>query len=631
MIFAFILAAASSLAIAQKIAANGYAVGAKIPLFVDTIVPYHNPSESYKYYSLKFCAPSTYKYKRQTLGEVLQGSEKMYSLFDIHFRHDVPKTSLCTQQLVVQDVDAFRRAVMEQYYFTWYYDDIPIRGPIGEYDATTDKVYLFVHFDFRLQFNSDHVIEVALFVSKDHRFELPDPNTLAKGDGKAATVSIPFTYAAAWSETDVIFHDRSANHPRALFEEEVEIQWYSILNMFLLVILLVGFVFFVVIRILRKDYEKLSVLDDDDDIDETGWKMIHADVFRFPSNRVVFCSVIGVGAQLLLLCLLLLTASLGGFFDTHERGTLYAAIIVLYCLTSVVSGWVSGYWNIKMDAGDWVHTTAMTAILYPVPVFLVWLCLNSLSWHYSSTVALPFDTIISLFALYFLATFPLILAGAILAKNTTSPLRAPCHTRHAVRPIPPAPWYRGTATHVFVAGFLPFCAIYVELYYLFISIWGHQLYTPYTILYLVFLILLVVTSCIGIALTYLQLSRENHEWWWLSLVAGGSTALFVYGYCFYFLQTESEMYGLIQLSYYFGYMALICYALFLMLGAVRIRRVHRTLSLRIASHPFTPGRLCFLFCLCNDHLLPDSVRLNRRLCIGFPVLSKLYSHNFPPS
>ena len=53
-----------------------------------------------------------------------------------------------------------------------------------------------------------------------------------------------------------------------------------------------------------------------------------------------------------------------------------------------------------------------------------------------------------------------------------------------------------------MAGFLPFSAIYIELYYVFASVWGHQLYSLYGILTLVFLILLVVTSFITIALTY---------------------------------------------------------------------------------------------------------------------------------
>lgn len=74
-----------------------------------------------------------------------------------------------------------------------------------------------------------------------------------------------------------------------------------------------------------------------------------------------------------------------------------------------------------------------------------------------------------------------------------------------------------------MAGFLPFSAIYIELYYIFASVWGHKVYTIYSILFIVFIILIIVTAFITIALTYFQLAVEDHEWWWRSVLCGGST------------------------------------------------------------------------------------------------------------
>lgn len=65
-----------------------------------------------------------------------------------------------------------------------------------------------------------------------------------------------------------------------------------------------------------------------------------------------------------------------------------------------------------------------------------------------------------------------------------------------------------------MAGFLPFSAIYIELFYIFASIWGHKIYTIYSILFIMFIILIIVTAFITIALTYFQLAVEDHEWWW---------------------------------------------------------------------------------------------------------------------
>jgi len=40
--------------------------------------------------------------------------------------------------------------------------------------------------------------------------------------------------------------------------------------------------------------------------------------------------------------------------------------------------------------------------------------------------------------------------------------------------VPELPWYRTTIPQMAIAGFLPFSAIYVELYYIFASVWGHK-------------------------------------------------------------------------------------------------------------------------------------------------------------
>lgn len=38
-----------------------------------------------------------------------------------------------------------------------------------------------------------------------------------------------------------------------------------------------------------------------DNQEETGWKNIHGDVFRFPQNKSLFSAALGSGTQLLLL------------------------------------------------------------------------------------------------------------------------------------------------------------------------------------------------------------------------------------------------------------------------------------------------------------------------------------------
>lgn len=80
--------------------------------------------------------------------------------------------------------------------------------------------------------------------------------------------------------------------------------------------------------------------------------------------------------------------------------------------------------------------------------------------------------------------------------------------------------------------------------------------------------LIIVTSFITIALLYFQLTREDHQWWWSSFINGGATGLFIFAYSFFYYYHRSNMHGLLQLSFYFGYTAIAAYAFMLMLGFV---------------------------------------------------------------
>ena len=61
----------------------------------------------------------------------------------------------------------------------------------------------------------------------------------------------------------------------------------------------------------------------------------------------------------------------------------------------------------------------------------------------------------------------------------------------------------------------------MELYYIFATLWGREQYTLYGILFVVYAILLSVTACISVALTYFQLSVEDYRWWWRSIFSAG--------------------------------------------------------------------------------------------------------------
>merc|ERR1711862_134684 len=169
-------------------------------------------------------------------------------------------------------------------------------------------------------------------------------------------------------------------------------------------------------------------------------------------------------------------------------------------------------------------------------------------------------------------TFPLTVLGGIVGRHRAmkqgqdgSPF--PCKTNKLAREIPSCRWYQAPLTQVFATGFLPFSAIYIELHYIFNSVWGPRIYTLYGILLIAFAMLLLVAATVTVLFTYFHLNAEDHRWWWRSFGTGFAVSLFFFVYCIYFF-LQTGMTGFLQVSFFFVYSALVAYGLALILGAV---------------------------------------------------------------
>jgi len=225
--------------------------------------------------------------------------------------------------------------------------------------------------------------------------------------------------------------------------------------------------------------------------------------------------------------------------------------------------------NIKEMGGDrWAWNIMLTATIFTVPFLIMAAFVNVVAASWETTTEISIGTILIILSIWLFVGFPLTVVGGITGKRLAGEFYAPVRTKNFKREIPPIPWYRQAPVQYLMAGFLPFSAIYIELYYVFSSVWGHHQYTLYGILFLVFIILVVVTACITIALTYFQLSMEDYNWWWRSFISGGSTGLFIFLYSLFYYVYRSKMSGMLQASFFFGYMSAVCYFFFIMLGTV---------------------------------------------------------------
>ncbi|KAK3000889.1 hypothetical protein RJ639_021508 [Escallonia herrerae] len=498
-----------------------YQQGDAVTLWVNKVGPYNNPQETYNYYSLPFChQPGNADHKWGGLGEVLGGNELIDSRIEIKFRKNVDKGTICELELDEAKVKRFKDAIENSYWFEFF------MGFVGELHSdrnSENKHVLYTHKSIIVKYNKDQIIHVNLTQ------ESPKPLEAGR--------TLDMTYAVKWIPTDITFARRFDVYLDYPFFEH-QIHWFSIFNSFMMVIFLTGLVSMILMRTLRNDYAKYAREDDDletlerDVSEESGWKLVHGDVFRPPWNLVLLSAVVGTGAQLALLVLLVI---------------LLAIVGMLYI----------GYVTRK----NWIKSMILTASLFPFLCFGIGFALNTIAIFYGSLAAIPFGTMVVVFVIWAFISFPLALLGTVVGRNWSGAPNNPCRVKTIPRPIPEKKWYLTPSVVSMMGGLLPFGSIFIEMYFVFTSFWNYKVYYVYGFMLLVFLILIIVTVCVTIVGTYFLLNAENYHWQWTSFFSAASTAVYVYLYSIYYYYVKTKMSGFFQTSFYFGYTLMFCLGL----------------------------------------------------------------------
>ncbi|XP_078157331.1 transmembrane 9 superfamily member 1-like [Carex rostrata] len=574
--FLLLIAAIFSSASASE-SDHKYRADEAVTLWVNKVGPYNNPQETYNYYSLPFCKLSENPPHRWGgLGEVLGGNELIDSQIEIKFLRNVDRSTSCTLELDASKVQQFTDAIENAYWFEFFIDDLPLWGFVGETDKNNEnKHYIFTHKDISVRYNGERIIHVNLTQQS--------PKLLEAGK------TVDMTYSVKWAETNITFAHRFDVYLDYPFFEH-QIHWFSIFNSFMMVIFLTGLVSMILMRTLRNDYAKYAREDDDietlerDVNEESGWKLVHGDVFRTPRNLVLISAFVGIGAQLATLVLLVIVLAIVGMLYIG-RGTITTTFILCYALTSFISGYVSGGLYSRNGGKNWIQAMILTASLFPFMCFSIGLALNTIAIFYRSLAAIPFGTMVVMFVLWAFISFPLALLGTVVGRNWSGSPNNPCRVKTIPRPIPEKKWYLTPLVVAMMGGLLPFGSIFIEMYFVFTSFWNYKVYYVYGFMLLVFLILLIVTICVTIVGTYFLLNAENYHWQWTSFFSAASTALYVYIYSIYYYHVKTKMSGFFQTSFYFGYTLMFCLGLGILCGAVGylgsalfVRRIYRNIK-----------------------------------------------------
>jgi len=553
---------------------KSFKTGEQVPVFVNTIGPYANPQERYKFWDkFPFCQPTDKKDVKQDGGSGLAGDRPRASSYDIRFQETLQNGELCIARLKTDQIEKIAKMVEEDFMFDFFVDELLVEGFLGEQeqsrggffaDTKKSKLFLFTNWNFNIEYNGNQIISVHMQPDRFKTYELDYT--------KKKTAVIKFAYSVNWEPVSVKPSERLVYHQRKqVRDQQIQIHWLAIINSFVLVVLLVAFLLIILSRIcLKRDYARYAGEDSEElaeDLDDSGWKTIHGDVFRPPRFKMLFAACVGTGLQLLVLMTGILLLSLIGLFYPGNRGALTTAVIVLYLCTAGVAGHVSGKLYSRMGGKQWANNAILTAFTFAGPFSFMFILMNSIAVYYGSTTAIPFSIIAGCFAAWAVITLPLTIYSASKVKDAET-WKLPCKTNLAPRELPILPWYRHPITQILCSGILPFTAIYIELHYIFNAIFGHKVYTFFGILCLAFILLVIVASAITVTLTYFQLTIEDYLWWWRSFFTAGSTGFYIFAYAIFFWIYRSNMTGPLQFAFFFGYSAIVSYGFCLMLGSI---------------------------------------------------------------
>jgi hypothetical protein len=116
-------------------------------------------------------------------------------------------------------------------------------------------VFLFPHLHFSIGYNNDQIVSANVSTDPSSRVDISDPS---------APREIVFSYSVDWVHQP---HLKYSNRMK-LYEDSqflpstFEIHWLSIINSFVLVLLLTGFLAVILMRILKKDFSRYMEVDE---------------------------------------------------------------------------------------------------------------------------------------------------------------------------------------------------------------------------------------------------------------------------------------------------------------------------------------------------------------------------------
>jgi len=583
------------------VAPREYEEGAQVPVKVNKLTSAITQIPL-RYYHLPFCMPDVVEQKGENLGEILAGDVIENSPYDVKMRMNTTCQVLCRKTLFEFQKELYRKTIDKGYLVNWVIDNLPsgtryltadggevlYNGfPIG-YRDSAGKYLLYNHITFNLKYHSrPEAYEgyrivgfevVPRSVSQAIRENVGSFKgieaycTPEKTDQKPFFLHehrhVLFTYDVVWTNSDRRWASRWDIYLDMKTDKQVH--WSSLMSSAGLILTLAAAIAAILLRTLYRDIAKYNeIVTAEEAQEESGWKLVHGDVFRAPQMPMLLCASAGCGVQVLGMSVVITTFAVCGFLSPANRGSLLQSVVLLFTLMGSIAGYVASRMYQMFDGQSLRELKLLTGLLYPGIVFDIFFLLNLVIWGEHSSGAVPFTTLTALLVLWFGISLPLVFMGAYLGFRK-DPIELPVITSTIERLIPEQPTFLNLGVTAAIGGILIFSTVFTELFFIMNSMWMHQFYYLFGFLALTLVILIIICAEVSITLVYLQLTSEDHRWWWRSFLTTGAAGVFLFLYSVFYFYSQLNIRSTSSKLLYFGYMLIMSMLFSLLTGSIGV-------------------------------------------------------------